>query len=285
MSGARAWRPSTLAAALELRAELPEATVVAGGTDLMVEVNAGRARPEALIDLTRVPELRECGRDGDRVSVGAGVTFTRIAHELADQAALAHAALTVGSPQVRNRATLAGNVATASPAGDGVAALAAYDADVVVASAARGRRTVPWREFLVGPKRTALAPDELVVALEWRRVEGPAAFAKIGPRGAMVIAVASVCIQLDEEAHDLRIALGSVAPTVVRATEAERFIAGVDWRTAMDVELTYAGSLAAGQCSPIDDVRGGARYRRHAVAVLVRRLLTWTLAEEARLAA
>jgi CO/xanthine dehydrogenase FAD-binding subunit len=281
----QAWRPATLEAALELRAERPEATVVAGGTDLMVELNAGRGRPAGLIDLRRVEELRAVERDDDVVSVGAGVTFARLAHELDDQIALAQAALGVGSPQVRNRATLGGNLATASPAGDGIAALAAYDADVVVASAERGRRSVHWRDFLVGPKRTALEPDELVVALRWRPADGPAAFAKVGPRSAMVIAIASVCVQLDQPRHDVRIALGSVAPTVIRATEAERFVSDVDWATALDVELAHAGSLAAAQASPIDDLRGTAAYRRHTVEVLVRRALTWTLTEEARWAA
>jgi CO/xanthine dehydrogenase FAD-binding subunit len=280
-----AWRPTTLPAALALRAEHPEATVVAGGTDLMVEVNFRRARPSGWIDLSRVEELREWQRDDDLVSVGAGVTFARLADELDDQVALAEASLTVGSPQIRNRATIGGNVATASPAGDGIAALAAYDASVAVESEARGRRVVPWRQFFVGPKRTALEPDELVVAVEWQPAAGPAAFAKLGPRGAMVIAVASVCVQLDEDAHLARISLGSVGPTVLRATRAEEYVAALDWESTLDAELVHAGELAALQASPIDDLRGSAAYRRRGVEVLVRRLLGWTLSERGRAAA
>ena len=280
-----AWRPPTLTAALALRAEHPEATVVAGGTDLMVEVNFERSHPSGLIDLTRIEELQAWERDLDRISVGACVTFARLAAELDDQVVLAQAALTVGSPQIRNRATIGGNLVTASPAGDGIAALAAYDADVVVASAARGRRSVHWRDFFTGPKRTALAPDELVVAVEWAPAEGAGAFAKLGLRGAMVIAVASAAVQLDEDVHAARIALGSVGPTVLRATEAEAYVAALDWDTALSVELEHAGTLAAGATSPIDDLRGSAAYRRHAAAVLVRRLLTWTLSERKEVAA
>ena len=280
-----AWRPRTLAAALALRAEHPDATVVAGGTDLMVEVNFRRARPSGLIDLSRIEELRAWQRDDALVSVGAGVTFARLAAELDDQVALAQASLTVGSPQIRNRATIGGNVATASPAGDGIAALAVYDAAVVAESLARGRRALPWREFFVGPKRTALEPDELVVAVEWQPAAGPAAFAKLGPRGAMVIAVASVCVQLDEAAHLARLALGSVGPTVLRATCAEDYVAALDWESALDVELAHAGKLAALEASPIDDLRGSAAYRRRGVEVLVRRLLGWTLSEREKAAA
>jgi len=281
----KAWRPTSLDEALELRAAHPEATVVAGGTDLMVEVNFDRAHPDALLDLSRVAQLQLWERDSALVSVGAGVTFARLAAELDDQVALAQAALTVGSQQIRNRATLGGNIATASPAGDGIVALAAYDADVVVASAERGRRAVPWQEFFLGPKRTALAGDELVVAAEWQSTDGAAAFAKLGPRGAMVIAVASVCVQLEEDAHEVRVALGSVAPTVIRSSAAERFLAVLDWDAVLDVELAHAGKLAAAGASPIDDVRSSAGYRRRAIEILVPRLLGWTLADRARAAA
>ena len=272
----RGFSPVTLDDALELRAEHPDATVVAGATDLMVDVAFGRAQPAGLIDLSQIGELQAWERDEDRVSVGACVTFARIAEELDDQEALAGAARTVGSPQVRNRATLGGNVVTASPAGDGIAALAAYDADVVVASAARGRRTVRWSDFFVGPKRTTLAGDELVVALEWEPADGPGAFVKLGPRGAMVIAVASACVQVDGD--DARIALGSVAPTVIRARDAEAHL-------ALHGDVEHAGALAAAACTPIDDLRGSAAYRRHAVDVLVQRLLRTTLAGRRRAAA
>ena len=280
-----AWTPRTLDEALAMRAAHPEATVVAGGTDLMVGVNFGRTQPTALLDLSHVGSLAAWDRDDELVSVGAGVTFARISAELEDQTALAEAAATVGSPQIRNRATLGGNIVTASPAGDGIAALAAYDASIVVARRGEDPRRIPWDEFFTGPGKTALADDELVLAAEWELVEGPGTFAKLGPRGAMVIAVASVCVQLDERTHDVRIALGSVGPTVIRATRAEQLFTQLDWDTKDEQALQHAGALAAADVHPIDDLRGSAAYRRRAVEVLVRRALGWTLADRRRVAA
>jgi CO/xanthine dehydrogenase FAD-binding subunit len=279
------WAPRSLPEALALRAAHPEATVVAGGTDLMVGVNFGRTFPTGLLDLSHVEELTVWERDDGRVRVGSGVTFARIAAELDDLTALAEAAATVGSAQVRNRATLGGNIVTASPAGDGIAALAAYDAEIVVAANGREQRRIPWNEFFLGPKQTALAGNELVVGAEWNVVNGPGTFAKLGPRSAMVIAVASVCVQLDEDAHDVRIALGSVGPTVLRATRAEQLCTQLDWDLPEERALEQAGALAAADAQPIDDLRGSAAYRRHAIQVLVRRALGWTLADRRRVAA
>ena len=265
----RAFTPTTLEEALELRASHPAAVPVAGGTDLMVELNARRLRPTALLDLSRVEELRESGRDDDLMFLGAGVTFARIERELGEFPQLVEAARSVASPQIRNRATIGGNLATASPAGDGIPVLAAYDADVVVASASE-RRRVPLGTFLVGPKRTSLAPDELVVGVEWEPVHGPGSFGKVGRRNAMAIAVASACLQIDDAGH-VRLALGSVAPTVVRAPLAERFAEGLDWKDP--ATLAEFGRLAASETRPIDDVRGSAAYRRRVVEVLARRAL------------
>ncbi|HYA09610.1 MAG TPA: FAD binding domain-containing protein, partial [Gaiellaceae bacterium] len=193
----------------------------------------------------------------------------------------AEAARSVGLPQIRNRATIGGNLATASPAGDSIPVLAAYGADVVVASR-NGTRTEPWDSFFTGPKRTTLAPDELIAGVEWQRVEAPGSFAKVGTRNAMVIAIAGLCLQLDPAARSLRLALGSVAPTVVRAPDAESFAAGaVPWdepeRALPDDAAVEFGRLAAGAAHPIDDVRSSAGYRRRAVEVLARRALLWTL--------
>src|SRR5581483_5324078 len=245
--------PYALDEALALRAADPSATVVAGGTDVMVGVNLGRLHPTSLLDLSRVSALAEWRRDADRLSVGAGVTFARLARELPEAEALAAAAATVGSAQVRNRATLGGNLVTASPAGDGLAALAAYDAEIVLASA-RGTRSLPWRAFLTGPKRTALAPDELLIAAEWRPARGRGVF-----------------LQLDEDAHTARLALGSVGPTVLRAPAAEALAATLDWDAPDDRALEELGRLAALAARPIDDLRGSAAYRRRAVEVLTRR--------------
>ena len=273
-----AFLASTLDEALEVRASHPEAVPVAGGTDLMVDVNARRLRPAALLDLSRVEELTQWGRDDGRVFVGAGVTFARIERELTEFPPLVEAARWVASPQIRNRATIGGNIATASPAGDSIPVLAAYDADVVLASSGSPRRRVPLGQFLVGPKRTSLASDELIVGVEWQPVEGPGSFAKAGRRNAMVIAIASVCLQVDEERRAVRLALGSVAPTVVRAPTAERFAEGLEWNDP--ATLAEFGRLAAAEARPIDDLRGTAAYRRHVVEVLARRALA--RAEEAR---
>jgi CO/xanthine dehydrogenase FAD-binding subunit len=199
------------------------------------------------------------------------MTFARIARELTAFPPLVEAALSVASPQIRNRATIGGNLATASPAGDSIPVLAAYDAGVLAASAGAGTRRIPLSEFLVGPKRTSLAPDELVVGVEWTPVPGPGSFAKVGRRGAMVIAIASACLQVVEERHRVRLALGSVGPTVLRASRAEELAAQGDWSDPATV--AEFGRLAAAEVRPIDDLRGTAAYRRHVVEVLARRAL------------
>ena len=266
-----AFVPRSLDEALELHAAYPEAVPVAGGTDLWVEVNARRARPRRLLDLSRVEELRRWERLDGTVFVGAGMTFAAIVEELRGFPPLVEAARSIGSRQIRNRATIGGNLATASPAGDSIPVLSAYGADVVLAAAGGLSRRVPLHEFLVGPKRTCLEPVELIAGVEWRAVEGPGSFAKVGRRNAMVIAVASACLQLDREHGAVRLALGSVAPTVVRALRAERLA-----EEALDGPDPAAaagefGRLAAADARPIDDLRGSAAYRRHVVEVLARR--------------
>ena len=275
--------PRSLEEALALRAEHPDAVPVAGGTDLMVAVNFGRARPPALLDLSRVDELKSWRRENGSVHVGAGLTFARIAAELREFRPLVEAARSVGSPQIRSRATIGGNVVTASPAGDAIPVLAAYDA-TVVAGSTRGTRREAWDAFFTGPKQTTLAPDELVLGVEWDVADGPGSFAKIGTRNAMVIAIAGICLQLDLRVRSIRLALGSVAPTVVRAPAAEAFAGGaIAWdepgRELPADAVSEFGKLAAGSARPIDDVRGTAAYRRHVVEVLARRALQWTLAD------
>ena len=273
--------PRLLSEALAERAAHPEAVAVAGGTDLMVAVNFGRLRPPALLDLSHVDELKLWGRENGRMSLGAGVTFARIVRELDGHRPLVEASRSVGSPQIRNRATVGGNLGTASPAGDSIPVLAAYDADVVVASSTQERR-LKWSEFFTGPKRSALRPDELILGVEWNVPSGPGSFAKVGTRNAMVIAIAGVCVQLDPAARAVRVALGSVAPTVVRAPEAEAFAAETIAWDEPDRPLAAAAAaefarLATSAATPIDDVRGSAAYRRHAVEVLARRELEWVL--------
>src|SRR5581483_7497855 len=194
-------------------------------------------------------------------------------------------------PQIRNRGTLGGNLGTASPAGDSLPVLAAHDAEVVLISAARGERSVPWDAFLVGVKRTSARPDELILGARWRALGGPQSFSKVGTRNAMVIAVVSLCFALDPEARTARVALGSVAPTVVRAPEAEAFLAAAFEDAGVwddpgapvpggTVEAFAERVVAATR--PIDDVRGSAAYRRHAVRVLAQRALRWAAASERR---
>ena len=274
-------RPASWAEALALKAERPDAVPIAGGTDLMVELNFDRRRPEALLDLTRIEELAGWTREDGWLRLGAGVTYTRIVAELAvELPGLAIASRTVGSPQIRNRGTLGGNLGTASPAGDALPPLLAADAEVEVASTAGGRR-VPIAEFVVGPKRTALRPDELIGAVWVRPATGSQQFSKVGTRNAMVIAVASFALDLDPVRRRVGTGIGSAGPTPLRAPEAERFLEGV---LAERFELPESamrrfGELVAAAASPIDDVRGTAGYRRRALAVMARRTLAWAWAE------
>src|ERR687887_997417 len=192
-------QPDSWDEALAMKAAQPEAKPIAGGTDLMVEMNFDRIRPAAILDLTRVRELTEWGPENGRLRIGAGVTYTRLIDELADRLpGLAIASRTVGSPQIRNRGTVGGNLATSSPAGDGLPPLFASDAEVEVAST-RGTRRVPVLEFVTGPKRNCLAQDELIAAFVVAPAAGPQQFAKIGTRNAMVIAVCSLAVDLSDD--------------------------------------------------------------------------------------
>jgi CO/xanthine dehydrogenase FAD-binding subunit len=279
--------PTSWADALAARAELAGAVPVAGGTDVMVELNFDRARPDALIDLTRVPELREWSRTEDGgVRLGAGVSYARVMVELADLApGLAMASRTVGSPQIRVRGTVGGNLGSASPAGDAHPVLLAVGATVEVESAARGRRAVPVAEFFTGVKQSALEPDELIASVLLPPASGPQQFAKVGTRNAMVIAVTSFGLALHPERGQVGAAIGSAAPTPRHAPEAEEFaaaeLAGL-WssrRALPDGVADRFGELVAAAAQPIDDVRGTASYRRHALSVLARRTLRWAWQE------
>jgi CO/xanthine dehydrogenase FAD-binding subunit len=273
-------RPDTLSDALELKAAHPGARPIAGGTDLMVELNFDRTRPPEVLDLTRVAELADHGRENGSLRIGAGVTYTRLISELGDRLpGLAIASRTVGSPQIRNRGTVGGNLGTSSPAGDGLPPLFASDAVVEVASL-RGSRRIPIAEFVTGPKRNALADDELIAAFHIAPADGPQQFSKIGTRNAMVIAVCSLSLHLWPGERAVKACIGSAGPTPIRATEAEAFIAGeLDWESRAPVgaaALQEFGRLVERAARPIDDVRGSAAYRHHALGVLGRRTLTWT---------
>ena len=276
-------QPVSWADALAVKAGRPEALPIAGGTDVMVELNFDARRPAALLDLTRVPELGEWSHDQGRIRLGAGVSYARVIAELAGPLpGLALAARTVGSPQLRNRGTVGGNLGAASPAGDCHPPLLASGAMIEVASV-RGTRTIAAGDFYTGVKKNALEPDELIAAVLIPAAPGPQQFSKIGTRNAMVIAVASFAVALDPGRKAVGTGIGSAAPTPRRATQAETFLAAeLDeaglWGSRDDLPEALVcefGTLAAAAASPVDDVRGTAAYRRHGLAVMARRTLTW----------
>ena len=257
--------PHDLDTALAALADDPDATVLAGGTDVMVDLSFGHPHPSHVIALRRVAELTEW----ERGRIGAGVTYRRL--ERGPAGALAQASRTVGSPQIRNAGTIGGNVATASPAGDTLPVIAACDAAIEVASRDGGVRLVPWSEFFVGVKRTSLRPGELVTAVVFPE-EMPARheFGKIGMRNAMVISMVSACVTRAADGATA-VALGSVAPTPLRATMAEAMISA---RPDPDeAALAEFARLVSDEVRPITDHRGTEAYRRHASGVLARRLL------------
>jgi CO/xanthine dehydrogenase FAD-binding subunit len=253
--------PRSLDEALRLRAEVPGALAIQGGTDVMVDLNFDRRRPDALLNLNEVAELRGWSRENGTLRLGAGLTYTEAMEgELAGVLpALAEASRTVGSPQIRNRGTLGGNLGTASPAGDALPPLLISDGEVEVASV-RGSRRLPLVEFLVGPKRNALGDDELIVAVRVRAGGDAQTFMKVGPRNAMVIAVVSLAVGVDRERGVASAAFGSAGPVPTLVT------------ASLEDASSFPEQVAAA-ASPIDDVRGSAAYRRHALRVLAARAL------------
>ncbi len=276
-------QPLSMTEALEAKDAHPHAVPIRGGTDVMVELNFARSRPDVVLDLSRVEELEEWGAEDGRLRVGAGVSYTRIIEEIGDRlSGLAMASRTVGSPQIRNRGTVGGNLGTASPAGDALPPLYASDAEVEVVSV-DGSRRIPVADFIRGPKENALADNELISAFYVAPAGGPQQYSKIGTRNAMVIAVCAFGLALRPETGTVGACIGSAGPTPIRAVEAERFVQGVmeedglwESRDAIpDAALRRFGELVAGAARPIDDVRGTADYRRHSVGVLARRALGW----------
>jgi CO/xanthine dehydrogenase FAD-binding subunit len=271
--------PTTLDDAVRLLAEQPDAMLLAGGTDAMVEINDGHRRPDDLvIALNRVGDLRAWRHDADSrtLTMGAGLTYTELMQEpIASLVpALAEASRTVGSPQIRNAGTLGGNLGTCSPAGDGLPVLSALDARVRIVSAA-GERNVSVHDVMVGVKRTSLEPGELIAEIILPVRTGWQGYTKVGVRNAMVIAVASACLAVDTDSEQVAIALGSVGPTIIRCTDAERRLAAaVDWAASTitaEVLDEFAVQVRAAS-RPISDHRSTADYRRHAVGVLGKRL-------------
>jgi CO/xanthine dehydrogenase FAD-binding subunit len=277
-------QPPSWADALAVKAEMPDAVPLAGGTDVMVELNFDARRPAALLDLTRIAELGRWEIADGRIRLGAGVSYARIITELGDRLpGLAMAARTIGSPQIRNRGTVGGNLGTASPAGDCHPPLLAAGA-VIEAASVRGARQIGADDFYTGVKRNALEPDELVAAVYIPLPSGPEQFSKIGTRNAMVIAVAAFSLALHPHRGQVGTGIGSAAPTPRRAPQAESFLAAALadaglWESRAELPAAIAaefGSLVAAAAAPIDGVRGTAAYRLHALAVMARRTLDWT---------
>ncbi len=289
--------PTTLEEALALKAHHGAfARVLAGGTDLLIELDrATRQAPDGnapgLIDLTRIAGLAEIGESDGWIELGPLVTHNQcVASELIVQKAfpLARACWEVGAPQIRNRATVAGNLITASPANDSIVPLLALDAQITLHSAARGARTLPLSQFLTGFRKTALADDEILTRIAFRALtpQQPGTFIKLGLRRAQAISVLSVAVIVEtagDPAHtpvqQARISLGAVAPTIVRATAAEAYLLG---KVLDDAVIGEASRLALGAADPIGDVRSSAAYRVGMVETLVARALRQLRAGQAR---
>ncbi len=266
-------------------AENPATTVLAGGTDLMVQANRGAHSLESVLDLSRIPELKNWALEGSEMVLGAGISYTDLADPqiAALVPALIQAARTVGSPQIRNAGTLGGNLATASPAGDTIPVLVAMDAVLQLKSSTENRE-VAITDFITGVKTNALKSGEIIQSIKMPVFQGPQEFLKVGTRNAMVISVVSLALVTDYLGRKLRVGVGSVSPVPFRATAAEEFIAQeFDWETNSALSekvINKFSELVADSTKPIDDHRGTADYRKHAVGVLAKRALERVCAGE-----
>ena len=268
------YQPATLDGALRMLAEhRGSARVVAGGTDVLVELSRDIKPTSTLIDISRIEELRGIRPDGDAIELGALTTHNDvIASSLCVEGAfpLAQACLEIGAPQLRTRATIAGNLVTASPANDTISALTALDASLILTNSS-GSRTVTIGDFFTGFRATVLQPDELITAIRIPRMRADqqGLFFKLGLRRAQAISVihGAMVLAFDgQTVTDARIALGCVAPTIVRAETVERYLVGKQLDPGTSAE---AGRLALRDAAPIDDIRGSATYRQHSLERLI----------------
>ena len=272
--------PRSVDELVEIFQDHPTAKLLAGGTDYMVEVNLHGRKPETMISLRQVKELTEWSvrPTQSRITIGAGVPYADM--EIGEIArlvpALAQAARTVGSPQIRAAGTIGGNLGTCSPAGDSLPVLAALNATIHVIGP-DGNRDIEFVNFMVGVKKNSLLPSEFVHSVSMPIVDGWQGYAKVGTRNAMVISTASACLVRDSDEGFVSIALGSVGPTIIRAHGAEAWLMkATSLRGDAQLEPSIAqefGRRVAQESRPIDDHRSSAEYRRHAVGVLAQRLL------------
>jgi CO/xanthine dehydrogenase FAD-binding subunit len=272
--------PRTIREALDALTSAPDARLIQGGTDMMVEINFNHLKPHNVIALRRVQELRRWTKNADgTITIGAGVPYQEMeTGELKNLVpALAEAARTVGSPQIRAAGTLGGNLGTCSPAGDGLPVLFALDA-VIHLQSNESSRVLSVHDFMLGVKRNARASNEIITAVTIPLLDGWQGYAKVGVRNAMVISVASACLAVDKNTKSVRIALGAVGPTIIRCRDAEAWLAeqlDISTSTGIDVALAKEfGRRVSIESKPIDDHRSTAEYRRHAIGVLAQRLIT-----------
>ena len=272
--------PLTIREALDALKTTPDARLIQGGTDMMVEINFNHLKPNNVIALRRVQELRAWKKNANgTVTIGAGVPYQEMETGELKQLlpALAEAARTVGSPQIRAAGTLGGNLGTCSPAGDGLPVLFALDA-VVHLRSVEASRDLSIHEFMLGVKRNARASNEIITSVTVPLLDGWQGYAKVGVRNAMVISVASSCLAIDKKTNSVRIALGAVGPTIIRCRGAELWLSEqFDFSTTSSIDAAVAkefGRRVALESKPIDDHRSTAEYRRHAVGVLAQRLIT-----------
>ena len=265
--------------ALAALREHHDARLIQGGTDLMVEINFNHVKPTTMISLRDVASLRTIRRDQPgTLSIGSGVPYSVIEGEpvLSEIPALAQAARTVGSPQIRAAGSLGGNLGTCSPAGDTLPVMFALDA-MIHLNTLDSSRIVSIHDFMTGVKRSVRQHDEIITSTKFPIINGWQGYSKVGVRNAMVISVASACLVADHENANVRIALGSVGPTIIRCREAEAWLESTqDLSAGQSISLDVAnefGRRAAGESSPIDDHRSTAQYRHHAISVLASRLL------------
>ena len=273
--------PQSLHDALAAATAHPDAQIIQGGTDLMVEINFNHRKPTDVIALRRVDEIRNYVVTADKknVVIGSGLPYREMEHgELAQLLpALAQAARTVGSPQIRAAGSIGGNLGTCSPAGDALPVLSALDAVINLRTATTSRE-ISVHDFMVGVKRNARQPGELIISATLPIINGWQGYAKVGVRNAMVISIASCCLVIDRVKGSIGVALGAVGPTIIRCRETEQWLATqIDLKNISIVApnlLKEFGDRVAKESKPIDDHRSTAAYRRHAVATLSRRLLT-----------
>ena len=271
--------PQTMSEAITMLAERsPDARPLAGGTNLIVDMRDGRRRPDVLVNIAGLEELKAIGSEDGHVVVGGGVTIAELLHDpviALHGSVLAEAAAVFAGPLVRNRATVGGNLVDASPAADTAPPLLVLDAEVELASK-EGSRRLPLDQFITGVRETARRPDELLAAVRWPVPQWPSAgaFYKLGLRKAHAISVLSVAVMVEGDGNGVcrraRIALGAVAPRPIRVYAAEDMLGG---RALEPDVIAGAARLCAEATRPIDDIRGSAAYRRRVVEAIARRLL------------